>query len=185
MQQGEPAALHFRARYLSRGAAHQVELWRDGDRRLVRRTDGAIEIHVARSAGDPAYQMVVLDLRRKIESRLTRDDMYRIGSFTDWFDLAHGLRQPKAGYHLASSSAPAGAPTPVKSCKWYVLEQAGRKSQVCWSTQEHLPMLILADDGKAVWEVTEVTRAPVPPAVFQLHDVGFVLNDAHQDITGD
>ena len=41
---GEPKTLHFRADYVSGGAPHRLEVWRDGTKRLVRRTDDAIEI---------------------------------------------------------------------------------------------------------------------------------------------
>ncbi|MDE2367343.1 MAG: hypothetical protein KGN16_00090 [Burkholderiales bacterium] len=110
---GEPTALHYRARYGRPGASHSHEVWRDGERRLVRRTDNAIETHVAHRPGDPQFQVVVLDLRRKTEKRIARDDLYRIGNFTEWFDLAHGLGHPRAEYHLTAVAAPTGAPRPL------------------------------------------------------------------------
>jgi hypothetical protein len=182
---GEPSAMHFRARFASRGEQHVLEVWRDGDRRLTRRTDDASEIHVAREPGDPDYQMVVLDLRHKIETRIARDDLYRLGSFTDWFDLAHGLRHPKASYRLTSIVEPGGAPRPLRTCKWFALEQQGRNVRVCWSAQEHLPLLVLGGHDEVLWQVTEVEHKLVAASVFEIHDVGFVRNDAHRDITGD
>ena len=182
---GEPAALHYRATFMAHGKHHALEVWRDGGRRLVRRTDEAIETYVTRRPGDPDYQMVVLDLRRKIETRITRDDLYRIGNLTDWFDLAHGLRHPKAAYRLTAIQVPAGASRPLEACRWYALEQSGKTTQVCWSARQHLPMQIVADHAQVVWQVTLVEQAPGPAAVFQVRDFGFVKNDAHQDISGD
>jgi len=182
---GEPSAQHFSARFVSRGEQHVMQLWRDGDRRLVRRTDDATEIHVSRTPHDPDYEMVVLDLRRKLETRVARYDLYRLGSFTDWFDLAHGLRHPKAAYRLTATSPPKTAPLPIQACRWYRLEQSGRSTRICWSAREHVPMLMLGDDDRVAWALTELTHKPAPASVFEIHDIGFVRNDAHRDITGD
>ena len=182
---GEPPALHFRARYGSPGESHQLEVWRDGGRRLVRRTDDTIETHVARRQGDAGFEMVVLDLRRKIETRIARDDLYRIGNTTDWFDLAHGLRHPKAAYDLRTSAAPAQSPRPIEACKWYVLMQGGRSTALCWSSDAHVPLLMLDDMGHVLWQLTAIERKPAPAAVFEVRDFGFVRNDAGQDISSD
>ena len=182
---GEPPTLHYRARYGQPGALHVLEVWRDGGRRLVRRTDDAIETHVARPTGGPGFQMVVLDLRRKLETRITRDELYRIGNFTDWFDLAHGLRHPKAAYMLSAGRAPASAPPPLSSCQWYTLVQGPRSTPLCWSLGLRLPMLMLDDAGRVLWQVTAVDRKPLPPEVFEIRDQGFVRNDAGQDISTD
>jgi hypothetical protein len=182
---GEPPALHYLARYGAPGAPHRLEVWRDGERRLVRRTDDAIETHVARQPGDPSFQMVVLDQRRKIETRITRDDLYRIGNFTDWFDLAHGLRHPKGSYRLTASQVPAQSPPPLGVCRWYTLAQGGQSTRLCWSASAHLPLLMLGDAGQVLWQVTEIDRKPAPASVFEVRDFGFVRNDANQDISGD
>ena len=170
---------------MAQGKHHALEVWRDGSRHLVRRTGEAIEIHVTRQPGDPDYQMTVLDLRRKIETRVSRDDLYRLGNFTDWFDLAHGLRHPKAAYRLTAIQAPAGTSRPLEACRWYALEQSGKTTHVCWSARQHLPMQILADHGQVLWQVTLVEQTLGPAAVFQVRDFGFVQNDAHRDISGD
>lgn len=182
---GEPATVHYRASYASQGAAHRLEVWRDGSRRLVRRTDDAIETHVAHEPGGPAYRMVVLDLHRKIETSVSRDDMYRIGNFTEWFDLAHGLRHPKSSYHLTEMKAPAGAPKSIAPCRWYLLEQGGNRTEVCWNARERLPMLVLDHRARVVWQVTAVSHAAASPTIFEIHDQGFVRDDAGQDISGD
>lgn len=181
----EPSTLHYKVRYGAPTAQHSLEVWREGERRLVRRTDDAIEIHVARTAGGTDFQMVVLDLRRKIETRIARDDLYRIGNFTDWFDLAHGLRHPKAGYRLTASAAPGHSPLPLEACNWYSLAQGGRSTALCWSSDARLPLLMLDNAGRVLWQVTAIERKPVPAGVFEVRDFGFVRNDANQDISGD
>jgi hypothetical protein len=190
---GEPPALHYRADYGANhganhgaaGAPHRLEVWRDGGRRLVRRTDGVIETHVAHRPGDPDFQLVVLDLQRKIETRIARDDLYRIGNFTDWFDLAHGLRHPRAAYRLTVSAAPAHAPKPLQACNWYTLAQGGHSTRLCWSAAARLPLLMLDDSGQVLWQVTALDSKPAAAAVFEVHDIGFVHNDASQDISND
>ncbi len=182
---GEPASLHYDAHYVTHGQKHQLSVWRHGDRGLVRRTDTAIETHVTRQPGDPAYEMTVLDLQRKIATHITRDDLYRIGSFTDWFDLAHGLRHPAAGYRLVSAGMPAGAPQPLEQCGWYALEQVGHTTHICWSTRNRIPLLMLSEDGQVVWQVVELSRGALSATVFDLHDEGYIRNDARQDISGD
>jgi hypothetical protein len=182
---GEPSALHYRVTYGAPGREHRLEVWRDGQRRLVRRTDDAIETHVAHTQSGPDFQMVVLDLRRKIETRIARDDLYRIGHFTDWFDLAHGLRHPMADYRLTASEAPAKAPRPLAGCHWYTLAQGGRSTQLCWSADARLPLLMLDDSGQVQWRVTAIDHKPATADVFEVRDEGFVRNDAGQDISTD
>ena len=182
---GEPRALHFQARFSAGGVSHNLEVWRDGQERLLRRTDDAIETHVARKPGTPFFELVVLDLRRKIETRITRDDLYRIGSFTDWFDLAHGLRYPKGGYLLTASAAPAQAPQTVEPCNWYTLVTGSRRTALCWDTGVYLPLVMIDEAGRLLWQVTSVERKPPPAAVFEVHDHGFVRANASQDIDRD
>ena len=83
------------ATFASRGAPHKLEVWRDGDRRVKRVTDRAVTSFASHKPGSPEFQLSILDARRRIHTRIDRVDMYRIGWFTDWFDLTHGLRHPK------------------------------------------------------------------------------------------
>ena len=182
---GEPRALHYQATFVSRGAEHRLEVWRDGGRRLRRRTDEAIETYAFREPGDPEFRMSVLDVKRRIHTRIDRTNLYRIGSFTDWFDLAHGLRHPKGEYRVARADAPEGAPKAVGACRWWDLTQDGQTSHVCWSARDRIPLLIQAGDGKVVWKVAAVDRGPIAPGTFEIHDEGFVRNDANQDIERD
>lgn len=181
----EPAALHYKAEFVSRGASHQMELWRDGQTHLRRRTDAAIETYVVRKPGSADYQMVILDMPHKIVTRIDRTNLYRVGNFTDWFDLAHGLKHPKGSYQLASTAAPSGVPRPLAACNWYDLTQSGHTVHVCWSARSRVPMLLVDQGGAVVWKLTQLDQRPIEPATFQVHAEGFVQNDANADMDRD
>jgi hypothetical protein len=182
---GEPAATHFQATYLAGAAEHHVEVWRDGERRIRRRTDDKAESFATRKAGGPDYRLAVLDLDRKIRTDIDRDNLYRIGQFTDWFDLGHGLRHPKGDYRLVPAATPHGAGHPIGACTWVALVQGQQTTHVCWSALAKLPLLIQAADGRTVWRVTHVDHKTIPDKVFAIHDEGFIRNDANADIERD
>jgi hypothetical protein len=182
---GEPSALHYEATYLAGGKEHRVEVWRDGGRRLKRRTDGTVEVYVFREPNSAEFRMSILDLHRRIHTRIDRTNLYRLGTFTDWSDLAHGLRHPKGEYRLVSSSAPGEAGKPIDECHWYDLTQGRRTVHICWNARDHLPLLIQGDDGQVAFRVAACDRRPAPKDAFEIHDQGFVKNDANEDIEGD
>ncbi len=181
----EPRALHYKAAFMSRGGAHQMEVWRDGQSRLKRSTDSAIETYVVRKPDSAEYQMVILDTQHKIVTRIDRSNLYRVGNFTDWFDLAHGLKHPKGDYQLVSAAAPAGAPRPLAACTWYDLTQAQHTVHVCWSARSRLPMLLVDQAGTVVWQLTQLDQRPIAKATFQVHADGYVQNDANADMDRD
>ena len=183
---GEPARLHYRVSFVSGGGVHRMEVWRDGDRRVKRVTDGALATYASHRPGDAGYDMTVLDLRRRISTRVSRDNLYRIGQFTDWFDLGHGLRHPKSEYRLAAAArAPTGLPRPVGPCAWYDLTQGARVTRICWSARVGVPMLIASADGRPVWRVGALDHDPFPPRLFVPDERGFVRDDADRDIERD
>lgn len=182
---GEPNSLHYQGVYINQSGEHQLEVWRDGPRRLKRRTDDSIETYAKRGSNDAEYQMWVLDLKKKINTRIDRTNLYRIGNFTDWFDLAHGLRHPKGQYQLVSAPTPSNVPKAVDVCQWYGLTQQDHTSHICWSDRYRVPLQILAQDGQMIWNVKKIDRLALSPQIFVIHDEGFVRNDANQDIEPD
>ena len=182
---GEPVALHYQGVYTNQSGEHRLEVWRKGQQQLKRRSDDSIETYVVHGSGEAEYQMWVLDLNKKINTRIDRTNLYRIGNFTDWFDLAHGLRHPKGEYHLVSAAAPAQAPKAVEPCKWFDLTQQGHTSHICWSDRTRLPLQIVAQDGRLVWNVSKLDRGALAAEIFVIHDQGFIRNDANQDIEPD
>lgn len=184
--EGEPPALHYRVSYVGADGPHTLEVWRDGQSRLRRRTDDALDSYVVRDDQDPGeYQMVVVDYRKRITTRIDRNNLIRLGHFSGWFDLAHGLRHPVGDYRLNASHAPEGAPAPFGACHWYALAQSADTHRICWSDRDRLPLMIWSEHTGLVWRVTTVDRGPIPHDTFEMHDAGFVRNDANSDMEGD
>ena len=182
----EPRSLHFTATYSTGGGGHRLEVWRSGAAQLRRQTDGVLDTYVIRNPRDAEYRMVVLDRQRKIATRIDRSNLYRIGNFTDWFDLSHGLRHPKGAYTLVSTSAPAGAIRPTAPCQWYALDTGSQHSETCWSQKYRLPLLIYSGTpAKLVWRLDPPQTGRIDPRIFTIDDTGYVENDANQDIEKD
>jgi len=183
----EPAALYYKVAFTGAGGSHTLQVWRDGQLRLRRRTDDAVDTYVLREASNlDEYQMIVVDYGKRTSTQISRNSLVRLGHFSDWFDLAHGLRHPVGPYRLTASQRPAHAPAPIDKCRWYELRQAGSADRICWSERDGLPLVIWSErQGAALWRVTQVQRQPMADDVFQLHDAGFVRNDANRDIDND
>jgi hypothetical protein len=184
---GEPPALYYRAAFQGRDGPHALQVWRDGQTRLRRKTDEAVDTYITRDPSDPLpYQMTVVDYRKRITTRIDRDNLIRLGHFSDWFDLAHGLRHPAGAYRLTPAAAPANAPAPMAACRWYALTQGGDTHRICWSERESLPLVIWSDRAAtALWQVTAIERQPIAEATFTPRDAGFVRNDANDDMDKD
>ena len=184
-EKGEPSTLHFTSTFHSDGTDHKLEQWRLNDEHLKRVTDGTIEVHVERKSGDPEFRMTVMDLKRSLLTEIDRTNLYQIGNFTDWFDLAHGIKHPKGQYQLVKGKKPAGLPAAVEACNWFDLKQGQTMTHICWSGKSKLPLLISAQDGQVLWQVTQLDRKPVAKKVFEIHDAGFIRNNANADIAHD
>lgn len=180
----EPAFLHYTVRYVSNGAGHSMTVWRDHDHRVKRVTDAAIKSYATHRPGAAGYRLTLLDVRRRISTRIDRTNMYRIGGFTDWYDLAHGLRHPKGDYRLARRTVSPRMPAPLRPCQWYDLEEAGQVSHICWDTSARIPLLIATGD-RLVWRVMALDVKPIAALQFKPTDNGFTRNDANRDIERD
>lgn len=183
---GEPAFLHAAILFAGSGGVHRMELWRDHERRLRRDTDGRITTVATRGTG-AGYELLVLDTARRLSTRVSRDNLYRIGAFTDWFDLGHGLRHPRGRYLLAAATGPVPATLPATPapCRWYDLTQDGRLTHLCWDEGDRFPLLIATATWQPVWRVTAIDRRPLAASRFAPDDRGYVRNDANRDIDGD
>lgn len=179
------APLHYQARYVSGGTEHTVEAWLAGGTQLKRVTDAALEIHATRTKADHDYRMTVLDLQRRIATRVDRSSLYRVGHFAEWFELAQVLRHPRGEYRLVHTTAPAEVPAAVQPCDWYTLAQEGHATRICWSAASRLPMLIVSEQGQVQWRITHVDRDPIAQQQFAVQDEGFVRNDASADLERD
>lgn len=182
---GQPATLHYRAVFKSRGTYHRLEVWRDGDLRVKRVTDQRLITYAVQRPGNNNFELQMLDIKKRISTHIDRTTLYRLGNITDWFDLTHGLRYPKGPYRLVRSAMPSGEITPVAKCNWYTLTQNGVATRLCWSRAEHLPLIILAADGSPAWRVTAVDHDSSPIGTFVVADRGFVRVDAVKDADRD
>jgi hypothetical protein len=182
---GEPGAMHYQVMFAAKGTEHQMEVWRDGNRRIKRRTDETIETYAFRKPDDAEFRLSILDMKKHIHTRIDRANLYRIGNFTDWFDLAHGLKHPMGEYRLVKNSAPGGSSKAIIDCQWYSLTQDGHTNHICWSVQSHLPLVIQTQEGQVVWRIATLDTKPIPEKIFEIHDEGFIHNDANQDIDRD
>lgn len=186
----QATSVHYRASFTGReGREQQLEAWRDGERRVRRVTDGAVETIAVRRPGDAEYSLTVLDRPRKLLTKVGRTSLYRMGNFTDWFDLAHALRHPKGEARVTPAQPPEGAPRTVAACRWFDLAQGATlpatTTHVCWSAQAQIPLAIVDGSGRTVWRVSQLELRRVPEAVFRVDEREWVVNDADRDMERD
>jgi len=182
---GERQQIHYRAGYSLNGQSHEVEVWRDHNQRLRRRTDEKVESFIFKPARKAEWQMVVLDLQRKIRTDIDRTNLYRIGHFTDWFSLSHSLSRPSGAFILNAISEVATDTKPAALCRWYALVRENVESKICWSTDLRLPMLITDSKNNLQWQITAFDSRPLSASTFAINDRGFVRNNANEDIQVD
>jgi hypothetical protein len=176
-----PTQVHFRARYMDAlGALHRLEVWRDADRRLRRRTDDRLDLYVERAA-DGEYRYWLVDHARAIVLSGDRTSLYRIGSFSDWAGLAHVLSPPRNRY-LVRRSLRAAEATPHGPCLWYDLEVASHvPHRVCWSEALGLPFMIETMAGASQFRIEELDSQDISSGVFSLSSNGYLRIDADRD----
>ncbi|MGZ5237439.1 MAG: hypothetical protein ACXWCV_14090 [Caldimonas sp.] len=181
-----PPRQHYVAVYRLGEAEHRLEVWRDAESRLKRRTDAGIETFVSRVDGHGEWSMVVLDLRRRIRTDIRRTNLMRIGHFTDWFALSRSLGRPAGPYRLESlPRREVPRLSTVAPCRWYRLNEGGRDSRICWNAGQQLALAIVDAQDRVQWQVVEVDARALPAGTFAIDDRGFVRNDANADIQAD
>ena len=132
---------------------HRLQLWRHGARFVHRRTDETLDLYVRRAddPADDAYRL--LDHRRHIVMDVRRNQLYRIGVFSDWFGLAHLIDRPKTAFSLRTLAVPPHERRP--DCTWRLLvrgtKSASDGSRVCWSSTWGIPLAIRTKGGNGQW----------------------------------
>jgi hypothetical protein len=183
-----PAHVHFHARYLDgRGAPHTLEVWRDGEQRLLRKSDAAIDLYAEQKVGGE-IEFHIVDHSRGIVIRANRAALYRVGHFSGWLGLAHVLDVPHGDYMVTALAAPpemkSGGP-----CHWYRLEvivPARKVSDVCWSANWGLPAEIKAVDADGTpstiqFSIDAVEVFQPTDDLFAFQNDKFVIIDARPD----
>jgi hypothetical protein len=183
--QHEPPQISYVATYRAGAEEHRVEVWRDREVRIKRRTDDAIETYLERPRDDDEWTMTMLDLKRRIRTDVDRTNLFRIGHFVDWFSEAHALARPRGSYDLHATNIAVRDAKPIVACDWYELVQVSRSTKICWSKSLDVPLVIVDGRGRVVWRVTRIESRSLAANAFDIDDRGFVRNDANADIQGD
>lgn len=181
----EPRQLHYKVMYRTGDGIHRLEIWRDGTVRLKRVTDGRVTTLVSHNPRTADFAMQVIDPRKHTSTRVDRASLYRIGNFTEWFDLAHGLRHPKGSYRLVTRPPLMLMPKTPAACRWYDLKEAERTTSICWDRLNAVPLLIASGPGHPIWRVESIDQSNFNRGVFQANDRGFIHDDATRDIQND
>jgi hypothetical protein len=161
---GEPAWLHYRADYSDMHGAHRIEVWRDHEARIRRVTDERIDMLASRV--DDEVRFVVTDRERRVRTVVDRSKLMRVGLFLDWFAQGHALARPLGGYSLIRVGD--GEPADGRTCvRWRLAPAAGTAaSDICWSDELKLPLLIRDGSGRVQWRVTAIDTASIADEVF-------------------
>jgi hypothetical protein len=181
---GEPKAVHYKVDLWHTDQVHHLEVWRNGGD-LTRRTDDVIEIHAQREASGPEFRLAIMDLKKKIITTIHRTNLARIGDFTEWYDLAHGLKFPKGNYTLQAVATPKINVKPYATCRWYQLSQPHAHTLVCWNESARIPLQLVNEQGQLLWNVTSIEHRITDSEIFKIKDDGYIRNDANQDIDRD
>jgi hypothetical protein len=182
-----PAFVHAQAHYLdAKGGTHTLDLLRQGDRRLVRKTDHAIELFVERKAGgEQAYALA--DLARARLIQVSRTNLHRIGVLSDFASLA-GLVARPATAHLLTASARPLEKSRLGSCRWLHVEITAPPGQpareICWSERWKLPFHIEVASPTGWSRVLEVDQVDglADPRAFRVDPSAFTVVHADDDI---
>ena len=163
----EPS-VHFRAHYTdAAGQSHTLEVWREGDRRLRRETDGKLGLWAERRGADFAYHLA--DWNRKMLVHIAGGNLHRIGVFQGWGELSHIVVRPRGNVAVRARGAGRG-------CRWYRIENR----DICWSSRYALP-LVIEEAGRAVFTIDELQPGHPDPRVFNLPS-GLAEIDADADL---
>jgi hypothetical protein len=137
----------------SDGNPHRLQIWRHGSEFLHRRTDEALDLYLSRAGVKGDYTYRLIDHHRRVSMAVTRNQLYRIGVFSDWFGLAHVLDRPKSEFVVRAVT-----PLPKEraaDCSWRLMVRGGKgaaeRSRICWSTQWGLPLAIRTLGPKGEW----------------------------------
>jgi hypothetical protein len=178
-----PRTVYFRADYRDGfGNGHQLQVWRDSDRRLRRRTDARIDLLVERN-DDGEYGYRVLDHAQGTVIRADRTVLYRIGIFSDWRGLAHVLDRPRGPYRIARAD-PEAASMPQGRCDWYRLDvnSPSQAARVCWSMHWGVPLAIEAPTSEGGWTrqftVEDIREFEPDSRIFDVPQDGLLQVDA-------
>jgi hypothetical protein len=146
------------------GKQHRLELWRHGKSYLHRKTDETLDLYVV-ATRDREYAYRFFDHKRHVVTGVRRDNLYRIGVFSDWFGLAHVVDRPKTAFELRSTAEP-HPEAPRRDCAWRELVTGAGESRtvarVCWSARWGTALAIEQRDASGAFHETFAVRSAEP-----------------------
>ena len=181
--EGEPSWIHYGADYIDRHGTHHLEVWRDHDMRILRKTDDRIEVNALRLGDD--IRFAISDMVRHTVTTVDRLNLVRVGLFVDWFSQGHAVVRPTGTYKLS----PLGTSEQIlgRSCSMWRLTSlaSNSKSDICWDDALKLPLSIRGTDDRIVWRLTAVDDTPFPDSVFSSSASDLAPTDMNADFSGD
>lgn len=186
--------VHFVATYVDARGTHRLEEWRVGRSHLRRVTDARIDLHADSAgsvgAGQPLeYIWQLLDLKTKIDHRITTHGMLRLGMLYNFYSMAHVLSRPAGEFTVRA--LPASQPTRWQGQRtaWYLIEAKGQPpTKICWLPGAGVPLTMERQTG-AGWETTfslqQLDLRPISPAVFTVATTGFTIRNVDDDRSDD
>jgi hypothetical protein len=161
---GEPPWLHYQAEYLDSRGSHRLEVWRDHDARILRKTDDRIVVNATRLGDD--IRFAVGDTLRGTVTTVDRVNLMRVGLFVDWFAQGHAIARPTGVYRLDSLGTSEQALGHHCSMWRLTTEGANSAADICWDDELKLPLSIRGGDGRVVWRITAFDMSPIADAIF-------------------
>lgn len=174
--------LHLSASYLdAQGRSQPLEFWRDAGGQVVRRSGGRSELRLTPAPdGEDAYEL--RDPARRVAYSVHQSNLYRLGLFTDRWSVQHLLDRPRAGFTLTALYR--AQVTPAGRCAWWRLTpQGGAASELCWSAELGVPLLIQVG-GRPVWTVQRAETRGVKLSGAAL-PAGWTERNADEDLKPD
>ncbi len=182
--------VHFVASYVDgHGQTHRLEEWRIDVMHLRRVTDARIDLHAdavghALSGQPRDYVWQVLDLKTKIDHRVSTQGMLRLGMLYSYYDMAHGLSRPAGEVTVHAMPDRGASDWHGRHTAWFQIDAVGQPSlRVCWLPGAGVPLRI--DRQAAIgWETTFTLQLletrPIPAAVFAVDTAAFHVRDVDE-----
>ncbi len=178
--------VHFVATYTDERGTHRLEEWRVGRSHLRRLTDERIDLHAdsIRNAGagqQLEYIWQILDLKTKIDHRITTHGMLRLGMLYSYYSMAHVLSRPAGAFTVQALPLSGPARWQSERTTWYMIEAEGQPTlRVCWLAGVGLPLRIETLVG-STWHVTfsiqSLETRPFSSAHFTVNTDGFQVRN--------
>jgi hypothetical protein len=169
--------LHFVAHYTDAHGSHRLEEWRSGTTHLRRLTDDRIDLHADADnipeLGKPIeYTWQIVDLKQKVDSRISSTGMLHAGLFYTFYSMAHVVSRPAGRFGLLAVHEEQ-VQTNGQSCTWYQIAADAQPAQrVCWSSTLGIPLVTRTQQTNGSWAaaftIDRLDRSPVPASLYRV-----------------